>query len=221
MFRLVAVPDRTLKIKFIDRQWFSWTHNSAKSTHYSNSFSHLSWSVTCACVYSYHSCRGRHRQHWPNWRWRQHSIDKFRVYCPNIQLQSLLSRQRPGSLAVLAWVNSWKWRKSSQAIRRRNSRFVNARIRKRWVLLMPISALHFLRSICVTGGVSGGATRRLGASEIEIAVRENPSRLCREESTPRITISTVHLPNPSHHTQIFPGENLVVWIGTAEKVYSS
>ena len=74
-----------------------------------------------------------------------------------------------------------------------------------------MDALHFLMSIYVTGGISGGATRKLGASEIEIAVRENRSRLRRQESTPRITISPVHLPNPSHHNQIFPGENLVVW----------
>ena len=197
MFRLVAVPDRTLKIKFIDRQWFSWTHNSAKSTHYSNSFSHLSWSVTCACVYSYHSCRGRHRQHWQNWRWGQHSIDKFRVYCPNIQ-SHLVSTERPGSLAVLARVNSRKWRKSSQAIRRRNSRLVNARIRKKYC---SMDALHFLISISVTGGISGGVTRRLGASQIEIAVRENPSQLRRQESTRRMTIPPVHLREPSYHTQ--------------------
>ena len=38
-----------------------------------------------------------------------------------------------------------------------------------------MDALHFLMTICVTGGISGGVTRRLGTSQIEIAVRENPS----------------------------------------------
>ena len=64
-----------------------------------------------------------------------------------------------------------------------------------------MDAIHFLMSICVTGGISGGVTRRLGASQIEIAVRENPSQLCLQESTPRMTIPPVHLREPSYHTQ--------------------
>ena len=200
MFRFVAVPDRTLKIKFIDRQWFSWTHNSAKSTHYSNSFSHLSWSVTCAFAHAY--------IHITHAGAVIVSIDQIddggnilsisSGYIPPIYNRNLVSRERPGSLAVLAWVNSRKWRKSSQAIRRRNSRLVNARIRKKYC---SMDALHFLMSISVTGGISGGVTRRLTASQIEIAVRENPSQLRRQESTRRMTIPPVHLREPSYHTQ--------------------
>ena len=64
-----------------------------------------------------------------------------------------------------------------------------------------MDALHFLMTICVTGGISGGVTRRLGTSQIEIAVRENPSQLGRQESTPRMTISPAHLREPSYYTQ--------------------
>ena len=60
-----------------------------------------------------------------------------------------------------------------------------------------IDALDILRSICVTGGIRGGEPR------------ENLEQV-KEETTARVTISTVHRPNPSHHTQIFLGENLVV-----------
>ena len=63
-----------------------------------------------------------------------------------------------------------------------------------------MDALHFLMTICVTGGISGAVTRRLGASQIEIAVRENASQLRRQESTPRMTIPPV-LREPSYHTQ--------------------
>lgn len=51
-----------------------------------------------------------------------------------------------------------------------------------------MDALHFLMSIYVTGGISGGATRKLEASEIEIAVRKNRSRLRRQESTQYICL---------------------------------
>ena len=75
---------------------------------------------------------------------------------------------------------------------------VNARIRKKY---SSVDALHFLMSICVTGGISGAVTRRLRASQIEIAVRENPSQLCLQESTLRMTIPPVHLREPSYHTE--------------------